>query len=108
MDAELGEADEGVAHARLRQIARGAVVIGRVIRRLRHDDHHRNVLQIRELPRRLLLHPAAHEVGLVRLVLANEFKLGLGAERRVVGDRNIGDAARSFSFALNEIPPVSG
>src|SRR3954447_11653383 len=70
--ADIGKADERVGHARLAQIVRRAVIIRGVIGRLRHDDDHRNALEVRQLARGRLLQPAAHQVGLVSLVLAHE------------------------------------
>ena len=51
-----------------------------------------NVLEVGELARRRCLRPAAHQIGLVRLVLAHERKLFAVLERRIVSERHFAEA----------------
>ena len=70
-DAEVGELQEGRPGARLLQIFHRAVVIGGVIRGLRHHQQDRH-FQVRQHARRLLLQMALHQIGPVRLILLHD------------------------------------
>jgi hypothetical protein len=48
---------------------------------VRRDDQDRDVFQVRQLTRRRGLRPAAHQIGLVRLVPPREGKVLAGAAR---------------------------
>ncbi len=100
--ANIGEADLGVGHAGLREVGGGAVIVGRVIGRLAGDDHDRHMRQVRQLAGRLLLQPAAHIIRLVGLVLAHEFELGVARERRIIGERHVGEAGNLGALGILE------
>ena len=75
------------------EVARGAVVVGGVIGRLRGQDQDRDVLEVRQLARRA--RPAsssAPDRALSGLILAHEGKLLAVLERRIVGDRHFAEA----------------
>src|SRR5262249_16945156 len=70
-DAPVPQSNEVGLYAGLVRPLRSAMIEHRVIGRLRHQDHGRDTLEVDQLTRWLLLHPARHEVRAVSLVLLN-------------------------------------
>ena len=102
-DALVLQADVFRLHSRLVEIFRGAMVVDLVVGGLRRHDHDRNALEVDELARRRLLHPAHEEIRSVGLALALNRKLARILDRRIIGDRDVG---RPEGALLDRIGPA--
>ena len=82
VDADIGELDPGGMDAGLLKVLDGAMIVRRVIGRLRRQDQNRQLLEIRERARRRLLPPASDEVRPIGLVLMLEDEILRLRDRR--------------------------
>ncbi len=90
VNALVLQADVLGLDAGLGEVLRGAVVVDLMIGGFRRHHHDRDVLQVYELARRRLLHPAHEEVRAVCLGLALDRDLARVLHRRIIGDRDVG------------------
>src|SRR5262249_47492531 len=100
-DADVLKSDEIMLHARLCQKVRVAVRSRGLERRFADQEQDWDGLEIDELARRLFLHPAPHQVRLVRLLLLDHVE-ARGGSGRFEGQRRAGDAVRLFEPDLLE------